>query len=40
MTKLVSIVFAFALVLGVAGGASAGEGSPDISVPGQAQNPL
>ncbi|HET9902119.1 MAG TPA: hypothetical protein VFQ27_00245 [Xanthobacteraceae bacterium] len=38
MSKLASIFFAFALVLGVAGAATAGEGSPDIAVPSQPSN--
>ena len=39
MTKLAAMIFALALVFGLAGGAHAGEGSPDINVPGQAHNP-
>ena len=39
MTKLASMIFAVALVFGLAGGSYAGEGSPDINVPGQAHDP-
>jgi hypothetical protein len=39
MTKLATALFALALIFGVAAGAQAGEGSPDIAVPGQASNP-
>jgi len=39
MTKFASALFAIALLFSVAGGAYAGEGSPDINVPGQAHNP-
>ena len=38
MTKLASALFALALIFSVAGGAYAGEGSPDINVPGQAHD--
>ena len=35
MTKLASMIFALAMLFGAANGATAGEGSPDLSIPGQ-----
>ena len=38
MTKITAVIFTLALLFGAAGGAYAGEGSPDLSVPGQSSN--